>query len=201
MDDPDCSRRAHVCLATPSFARAFARARACGDRCPPGTRRVDAWRPHSAAHRAWMNLSCTGCGCVNRRTAARAGSSTRDADTLPAGGLRARPVPGEAQRPLSGRSPEPSTLAGVDRSAALLAGLRADDIVGHRAERSGPMPTRASFVASLECSRTRQMDLGRLDRPEIFVGRSRDSVGAARSRVRGWLRTLATHCRAVGARS
>jgi hypothetical protein len=129
------------------------------------------------------------------------------ADTLPAGAplsvLDLATGRGSNVRYLAGRLPSPQRWLAVDRSAALLAGLR-DEMTSWGGARGKVRADAHSCVirgVGFECDvETRQMDLGRLDRPEIFGGRQLVTASALLDLVsEEWLRTLATHCRAVGA--
>ena len=105
---------------------------------------------------------------------------------------------------LADRLPGRQRWLAVDRSTALLAGLR-ERMSSWGAARGYVVRTDAEGCtirgAHLECDvETRQMDLGALDRHEIFAGRHIVTASALLDLVSAqWLHALATHCRAEGA--
>ena len=110
---------------------------------------------------------------------------------------------GSNVRYLAGRLPSPQHWLAVDRSAALLAGLR-EQMSTWGVARGHAVRTAVEACVirgvGFECDvETRQMDLGALDR-KIFAGRHLVTASALLDLVsRQWLRTLAAHCRAEGA--
>jgi hypothetical protein len=117
---------------------------------------------------------------------ARADTLTRRvADLLPSPGpvrvLDLATGAGSNVRYLASRLPRPQQWLVVDRSAGLLAALR---------EQTTPLDIEID---------ARQMDLGSLD-PALFTGRHLVTASALLDLVsETWLRSLAHHCRAVGA--
>jgi len=111
---------------------------------------------------------------------------------------------GSNVRYLAARLPSPQRWLAVDRSATLLTELR-ERMSSWGAARGCVARTDGEVCVirgvRFECDvETRRMDLGGLDRPEIFAGRHLVTASALLDLVSAqWLRTLAAHCRAEGA--
>lgn len=126
------------------------------------------------------------------------------ADTLPVGGrvclLDLATGGGSNVRFLADRLPGPQRWLAVDRSATLLAGLR-EQMSAWGLARGCSAQTDADGCrmqgVDFECDvETRQMDLGPLDRHEIFAGRHLVTASALLDLVSApWLEALAAHCR------
>ena len=137
-------------------------------------------------------------------TAARSAALTcMIADRLPAGEqvcvLDLATGGGANVRFLADRLPGPQRWLAVDRSATLLAGLR-EQMSAWGAVRGCAVQTGAEGCrvqgGDLQCGvETRQMDLGALDRHEIFAGRHLVTASALLDLVSArWLQALAAHC-------
>ena len=136
---------------------------------------------------------------------ARSEALTRTiAETLPVGEsvriLDLATGEGSNVRFLAGRLPGPQHWLAVDRSPALLEGL-CEQMSAWGAARGCAVRTSAEGCrmqgADVECDvETRQMDLGTLDRHEIFAGRHLITASALLDLVSArWLQVLAAHCR------
>ena len=136
--------------------------------------------------------------------AARSAALTRViADTLPAGErvcvLDLATGGGSNVRFLADCLPGPQRWLAVDRSAVLLAGLR-EQMSAWGLARGLAVQTDADGCrmqgVDLQCDvETRQMDLGPLDRHEIFAGRHLVTASALLDLVSArWLEALAAHC-------
>ncbi|MDA1183552.1 MAG: class I SAM-dependent methyltransferase [Acidobacteria bacterium] len=140
---------------------------------------------------------------------ARSSAVTRAAvDALPGGeALRILDLAtgrGSNIRFLAGRLPGPQQWLAVDRSPALLDSLR-EVMTAWGEARGCRVRNEASRYGirgvDMACDiETREVDLGRLDRDEIFVGRHLVTASALLDLVsESWLQALAARCRDVGA--